>query len=504
MAQQRLVSDIAYYVTTPLTILAADARAAALHAVPALGRVLPTDGAESHPGWPLEYARAVAVSRNLLCIDRHRHSVERIRRIEAARDRFIASVDAAKHRTPATKAHQWTLAVDRRKLDSLERLHSGSIPDWAGVLGAPGELTWRVPEEIEEPTAEHAPRLPGRKPSEEIIRVACEYVPAPSDPSEEPGAKAPKLIVLLPGGGLAFGSATGVRPFARRLAALHRAPVLSLTYRKPPEYPFPAGVRDSACLLGFLTGSLPTELFDSSTTIPLQRAFKPEEVLLVGNSAGGGVLLSSLLYLRRFLPTPADSTSFLGSVLISPWLDLRCTGPSWELNGAKDILPPFLRNGVDGRIYGSSRNPVGGYLEGHGGARTGWHDGPMQPSSALLSHPLLSPALAPPDLLASLPPTLLHSGSREALLSDAAALHASPARTAWALQREMCHDFRMHDGTYVRAATEAERGWVEDLARGRAGVGKRVVEVTGEPAGAWEGWKVGQTGWQGSAALQAA
>lgn len=49
----------------------------------------------------------------------------------------------------------------------------------------------------------------------------------------------------------------------------------------------------------------------------------PETVILAGDSAGGGMVLSILVILRdRGIPMPA------GAVLISPWVDLCHSFPS--------------------------------------------------------------------------------------------------------------------------------------------------------------------------------
>ena len=53
------------------------------------------------------------------------------------------------------------------------------------------------------------------------------------------------------------------------------------------------------------------------------RPVKPENIVIVGNSAGGGLSLALLQVIRDSgLPAPA------GSVLISPWCDLLSSFPS--------------------------------------------------------------------------------------------------------------------------------------------------------------------------------
>lgn len=485
-----LLSDALWALKTPFSVLAADFKAAASHVFPSI--VAPHPAHE--PAWTVSYARRVATSRSLLDIDENEHSVERIRGLEKFRDKVIHISDFF---VPAAKrAERWILGVHRTKLDELQRTRNGGIPDSKGVLDQPSLRTWTLPSEIQEPTSEHHPSARSQAEPDEVASISVEYVPVPDTPTKsrrDSLGTPPKLIVLVPGGGLAFGSATGVRPFARGLAALHEAPVLSVSYRKPPEHAFPSGIRDIAALLGYLTGSLPSDVFDGTTSIPLYGKYRPKEIMLYANSAGGGVLLSSLLYMDSFLPRNESSISprdFYGAVLVSPWLDLRCSSSSWKDNLETDILPHFLRDGIHGKIYKGSRNPVAGYLEGHGGSRTGWRrssdtliDAAAEPhplSEDLLSHPLISPALAPPELAErALPPLLLLSGSRETLLDDARMVHLMPARTSWIIFESMCHDFRMHEGTQSDVAGGWERTWMQNLEVGQESMGTVFVGLGG-------------------------
>lgn len=524
-------SDLKYHVTAPLSLVAADARTVLARTLP--GSFSAGDSSQSsdafHPSWPLSYARKVAVARQLLDIDRNNHSVERVRGLEKLRDTMIHltdSLNALSRSTP--KTCRWTMRVDRVKLDRLQEQRNGGIVDHRGVLGKPASHVWTLPTEIQDPVSEHTPLAQDRRP-DRVASMQVEYVMPASSARRQAGTSSdsnslkPKLVVFVPGGGLAFGSATSYRPFARELAAMHDAPVLSITYRKPPEHPFPSGVRDVACLLGYLTGSLPSDIFHGSNSLPadLAGAFSPKDILLYSNSAGGGVLLASLLYADHFLPAPPEAREqFLGAILVSPWADLRCTSPTWSSNLTKDFLPHFLRDGVDGMIYkGGSRNPVAGYLEGQGGRRANWYREQQEPRSEspdtgatvsqstrnhktdppelLLSHPLLSPALILPNLASrSFPPLLIISGSRETLLHDAHLLQNLPVPTTHLLFSEMCHDFRMHGGKQASLAGEWEKSWIGELGKEEGMTGKVVVGLDGEVREGrgeemeeeWKGW----------------
>jgi acetyl esterase/lipase len=101
---------------------------------------------------------------------------------------------------------------------------------------------------------------------------------------------------------------------ARKLNARVFAP----RYRLAPQFPFPCGLLD--CLAAYLF------------LISVQ---DPSTIILAGDSAGGGMVLSMLVTLRdRGLPLPA------GAILISPWVDLTHSFPSVAGNNELDYIPP--------------------------------------------------------------------------------------------------------------------------------------------------------------------
>ncbi|KAF7355479.1 putative lipase esterase from carbohydrate esterase family ce10 [Mycena sanguinolenta] len=66
----------------------------------------------------------------------------------------------------------------------------------------------------------------------------------------------------------------------------------------------------------------------------VHKAIPPSKIVLAGDSAGGGLCLSTLAILRDMgLPMPA------GAVLISPWVDLTHSFPSVMENTETDIIP---------------------------------------------------------------------------------------------------------------------------------------------------------------------
>jgi acetyl esterase/lipase len=120
----------------------------------------------------------------------------------------------------------------------------------------------------------------------------------------------------------------------------------------------------------------------------------PEQIVLGGDSAGGGLTMSVLLALREnsdVLPAAA--------VLLSPWVDLALTGETLESRAQID--PLTSREGLTAAapLYLGGRDP---------------------------RDPLISPVYAD---LRGLPPLLIQVGDHEVLLSDSTRL-ADRARAA--------------------------------------------------------------------------
>lgn len=124
-------------------------------------------------------------------------------------------------------------------------------------------------------------------------------------------------ILFLHGGGFAGGSPRLYRNLTWRLAAAAEAGLLCLDYRLAPEHPFPAALDDA--LAGYR--SLLAEGAD------------PRRIMLIGDSAGGGLVFSLMLRLRdEGMPLPG------AAVALSPWTDLAMTGDSLHKNAAADPM----------------------------------------------------------------------------------------------------------------------------------------------------------------------
>lgn len=185
-------------------------------------------------------------------------------------------------------------------------------------------------------------------------------------------------IYYLHGGGYILGSPELYRPFTATLAKAAQAKVFALDYRLAPEHRFPAAVDDAVVGYRWL----------------LAQGIRPANILLSGDSAGGGLTLATLVRLRaEGVPLPT------AAVLLSPWTDLAATGKSLQTNEATD--PMFY-------------------------AETFTRVAPIYLGEASALEALASPLYAD---LKGLPPLLLFVSKSECLLDDSLRL-AAKARAA--------------------------------------------------------------------------
>ena len=137
-------------------------------------------------------------------------------------------------------------------------------------------------------------------------------------------------------------------------------------YRLAPEHPFPAGLEDAiAAYRGLL------------------QDHAAHELVVAGDSAGGGLSVALLLSLReRGIPLPA------AAALFSPFVDLAATGESARTNSSRCAMFTSESFGRAAQYYLGDRDRCA---------------------------PLASPLYAD---LQGLPPLLIHVGTDETLLDD--------------------------------------------------------------------------------------
>jgi acetyl esterase/lipase len=179
---------------------------------------------------------------------------------------------------------------------------------------------------------------------------------------------------------------------------------LSLDYRLAPEHPLPAACEDAcAAYRALLAGGV-----------------DPSHVILAGDSAGGNLVLVTLLALRAAGdPLPA------GAVLICPWVDLSCSGESFHSNARYDYLSKEVCELAAGHYVGDRDT----------------------------RHPEASPLYAD---LTGLPPLLVQAGGAEVLV-DQVRDFAQRARAAGVEIQLSVYDHMIHDWHFFAFLPETAR-----------------------------------------------
>jgi acetyl esterase/lipase len=131
-------------------------------------------------------------------------------------------------------------------------------------------------------------------------------------------AKTGAVILYLHGGAYVLGTAQAYRHFAGQFAARTQLPVFVAHYRLAPEQPCPAALDDAlAAYLGLLGAGY-------------------RQIIVVGDSAGGGLSLALLSHLQD--GALSGGVKPVAAVVMSPWTDLALTGKSLEDKAAADPM----------------------------------------------------------------------------------------------------------------------------------------------------------------------
>lgn len=188
------------------------------------------------------------------------------------------------------------------------------------------------------------------------------------EPPDAEGA----VLIYLHGGGYVFGSLRSHGVLIGALARAARARTFAPEYRLGPEHPAPAAHEDAVAAYHYL----------------LRQGIPPGRIVLAGDSAGGTMVLNTLLALRDAgAPLPA------AGVAICPWVDLACSGASFDTNAPFDFVA---------KVH--CQLAAANYLAG------------LDPR-----RPDISPLFAD---LTGLPPLLVHAGDAEVLVDQIRAFAA--------------------------------------------------------------------------------
>lgn len=125
-----------------------------------------------------------------------------------------------------------------------------------------------------------------------------------------------RAIFYTHGGGYVSGNCIDHRNHVAKFVQATGVGALLYDYRLAPEHPFPAAMEDTLTAYSWL----------------LDQGVAAGDICIVGESAGGGLCLASLLAIRdQGLTLPA------AGVALSPWTDLTCSGDSYRTNARRDV-----------------------------------------------------------------------------------------------------------------------------------------------------------------------
>jgi monoterpene epsilon-lactone hydrolase len=232
-----------------------------------------------------------------------------------------------------------------------------------------------------------------------LLREAVSAQPLPADvtvaaaslggvPTAEitvEGIETRHVVLYFHGGVYVISDAFLAAGLASQVARRTHAKVISVDYRLAPEHPYPAAVDDALAAYEAL----------------LDDGIAPADIAFVGESAGGGLAVATLVNARDHgLPLPA------AAFVMSPYVDLTLAGTTMETK--RDVDPLLNRELLQPR--------VADYTQGQDAALG-----------------LISPVFAE---LTGLPPLIIQAGSHEVLLDDALRL----ARRAAAVDVEVTLD----------------------------------------------------------------
>ncbi|KAF8665374.1 hypothetical protein AX16_000393 [Volvariella volvacea WC 439] len=210
--------------------------------------------------------------------------------------------------------------------------------------------------------------------------------------------KKEQVIFYIHGGAYYLSSAAAQRLLTIPLSKYTDTRVFAIDYRLAPETHFPGPLHD--VVAGYLR-------LVEDLRIP------SENVIVTGDSAGGGLSLALLMYLRdNGYPLPA------AAVLMSPWVDLTMSCESWDSNANYDVVPFPSAD--------SHMNPIALYLGDH--------------MERYLTHPYASPLFGD---CTGLPPLLIQAGDAE-VLRDEITLFAHKAKLAGVEVRHELYEDAIH------------------------------------------------------------
>jgi acetyl esterase/lipase len=295
-------------------------------------------------------------------------------------------------------------------------------PEMQALIGAPLSANWNVvPKSAEEwKTISAGSAGRGLPALREKFSVTSESLTVNGvqaylvTPQVIPPENRNRLLVHVHGGCYVLQGGEAATTEAIYMAGFGHFKVLSIDYRRPPEFPYPAALDDG---IAVWKGAL--------------KMADPKNMAIFGTSAGGALTLSMVLRAKQEqLPLPGAIAPG------TPMSDLTKTGDSFYTN----FMVDNVLVGSDGRCDAMARL----YANGHD-----------------LKDPMLSPVYGD---MHGFPPTLLTTGTRDLLLSNTVRVHRK-LRQAGVEAELHVYEGQSH-AHYMRSSTAPEtREAFEEIAR---------------------------------------
>jgi acetyl esterase/lipase len=192
-------------------------------------------------------------------------------------------------------------------------------------------------------------------------------------PNEVAEANRNRLLIHVHGGGYVLGPGESGTGEAILLAGRGHFNVISIDYRMPPDFPYPAAMDDAMAVYKEIV-----------------RTTDPKKIAIFGTSTGGGMTLAMVLRAKaEGLPLPAAIAPG------TPWSDMTKTGDTY-----------FTNDTVDNVLVSNE-----GWLGDAAKLYANGHD---------LKDPQLSPIYGD---MHGFPPTILTTGTRDLFLSNTVRVH---------------------------------------------------------------------------------
>ena len=334
---------------------------------------------------------------------------------------FVLSAYGFTDRALAQPAADGAREVPARKLPVPDTVS----PQMQKIIGSPLSPTWNViPKTNEEwkaqvaKTAEAAVRgLPAMR---EALKVKIEPMTIDGvkafmlTPALIPSQNRNRLLIHVHGGCYVNGPGESGTSEATMMAGFGGFKVLSVDYRMPPDYPYPAALDDAMTVWK-----------------AAQKMAPAKNMAIIGSSAGGGLTLSMVLKAKM------DKLPLPGAIAPgTPMSDLTGAGDSFQTNAMVDNVLVAYGASCDVRaaMYANGRD---------------------------LKDPLLSPVYGD---MAGFPPTILNTGTRDLLLSNTVRVHRK-LRQAGVEAALYVHEGQAHGGWYRDYTAPETKETFEEIAR---------------------------------------